>query len=179
MCKSIHIQRIQNFIVPYWLVNKLSPFIYSPPLGLFLFFFPPFFHGSRHCPCSCWANSCLCSSRKWFWQQCCTPWYVILHLQSIIERHISLMLSLLVFESPVRSGPVFCPQGPWTKTKTGLSNLTLLKKPDRTGVNRSWLVFCGYKTGQDQSWFRLVRDWSKTGLNCTEMGNCTKMAINK
>ena len=51
------------------------------------------------------------------------------------------MSSLLVFESPVRSG--LLPSRAWTETETGLCKLKTCKRPDRTAKDRSTVVGLG------------------------------------
>jgi hypothetical protein len=51
-----------------------------------------------------------------------------------------------------------------TETETGLLQLMNRKKPDWTNVDRSYTVFCGYKTGLNRLQSQPVINWSRPVL---------------
>jgi hypothetical protein len=57
-------------------------------------------------------------------------------------------LAAVVFESPVRSG-LLAPSA-LDRNRNRSSQFQKLQKPDRTATDRSFAVFCGYKTGFDR-----------------------------
>ena len=55
----------------------------------------------------------------------------------------------IVFESPVKSG--FLLENGWTETETGLHQFKDSEKPDRTDMDQSTSVLCGFLWFKDRS----------------------------